>query len=118
LGVARRLLERYSWWRFEPHAEWVEPRWSEQNYFAPYAAGIPGEVRVIFLPSSGAVPRVKTIEPGVAYRAFLFDPKNGREHDLGVVAPDENGDWRPPLSTLPIFQDWVLVLEASPASHG
>ena len=25
LGLAKKLLEEYPWWRFEPHPEWVEP---------------------------------------------------------------------------------------------
>ena len=41
LGLAKRLLERYEWWRFEPHPEWAEPHWTKENYSAPYAAGIP-----------------------------------------------------------------------------
>src|SRR5262249_47320429 len=32
LGLAKQLLMRYPWWRFEPHPEWVEPRWNKQNY--------------------------------------------------------------------------------------
>lgn len=111
LGLAKRLLERYPWWRFEPHPEWVEPHWSEQNYFAPYAAGLPGEVRILFLPWFTPTVLVKGIEPGTTYRAFLFNPVNGDEQDLGSVIPDEDGDWRLPLSRLPIYQDWVLVLE-------
>jgi hypothetical protein len=111
LGRAKRLLERYEWWRFEPHPEWVEPHWSEQNYTAPYAAGIPGEVRVLFLPWFTSTVLVKGLEPGVPYRAFLFNPADGSEQALGGVTPDEQGDWRLPLARLPIFQDWVLVLE-------
>jgi len=112
LGLAKRLLERFQWWRFEPHPEWVEPHWSEEDYFkpSPYAAGIPGKVRVIFWPSWGGLPRVKGIEPGAAYRAFLWNPTNGQEQDLGAVKPDAGGDWDLPLSATPIFQDWVLVL--------
>jgi hypothetical protein len=53
---------------------------------------------------------VKGLEPGTNYRAFLFNPADGSEQDLGPVIPDERGDWRGP-SPLPIFQDWVLVLE-------
>ncbi len=44
LGLARRLLERYEWWRFEPHPEWVDPHVGEKNWQAPSAAGIPGKV--------------------------------------------------------------------------
>jgi hypothetical protein len=116
LGLAKRLLERYPWWRFAPHSEWVEPHWTKENYAACSAAGIPGEVRVIYAPLLWGAPTVKGIEPDAAYRAFLFNPVNGEETDLGRVAPDVEGNWRPPLDhgkycLLPIYQDWVLVLE-------
>ena len=109
LGLAKQLLERYQWWRFEPHPSWVEPRWSKQNYMQSYAAGIPGEVRVIFCPPMWDPPLVKEIEPGVRYRAFFFNPANGKETPAGDVTPDPSGNWR--SSVFPIFQDWVLVLE-------
>ncbi len=116
LGIAKRLLERYDWWHFEPHPEWVEPHWSKENYFAPYAAGIPEEVRVIFIPLGWEAPVVKSIEKGMRYRAFLFNPTNGNEQDLGPVVPEANGDWALPVGKgtwrlLPIYQDWLLVLE-------
>ncbi len=120
LGLAKRLLERYPWWRFEPHPEWVEPHWSKKEYFAPYAAGIPGEVRIIYLPLfiwSKVV--MKGIEPGVAYRAFLFNPVNGQEYELGKVTPNSKGEWvlqkesKTLHFTIPIYQDWVVVLEKS-----
>lgn len=120
VGLAKRLLERYEWWRFEPHPEWVEPRWSEEEFFGGYAAGIPGQVRVLYLPVflwRGG--KVKGLEPGVPYHARLFNPADGTETDLGPITPDAQGDWemltgpdgvRRPF---PLYQDWVLVLEAS-----
>ncbi|HIE52506.1 MAG TPA: DUF4038 domain-containing protein [Armatimonadetes bacterium] len=111
LGLAKRLLERYEWWRFEPHPEWVEPHWTEDNYLAPYAGGIPGAVRVIFLPRGVWGVTVKGVEAGVHYRAFLFNPARGEELKLGTVRPTEGGDWQVPLARPPIYQDWVLVLE-------
>jgi hypothetical protein len=108
LGLARQFLMRYPWSRFEPHATWVEPRWSKQNYMLPYAAGIPGEVRVIFCPPMWDPPLIKELEAGVRYRASLFNPVNGKEQPVGDVTPDSSGSWRPPV--FPIFQDWVLVL--------
>ena len=98
LGVAKRLLERYEWWRFEPHPEWIEPHWTTEEYILPYAGGIPGEVRVIFIPlcpwPETVKPKtVKGIEPDASYRAFLFDPTNADEVDLGDVNPDANSDW-------------------------
>jgi len=111
LGLAKRLLERYQWWRFEPHPEWVEPHWTEEDCLLPYAAGIPGELRVIYWPCMWGLPKVKAVEPDVGYRAFLFNPADGTEVDMGAVTPDADGDWSLPLSRPPIYQDWVLVLE-------
>jgi len=111
LGLAKRLLERYEWWRFEPHPEWVEPHAGESNYFAPYAAGIPGRVRVIFLPWYSPRFTIKALEREATYGAFLFNPASGGEEEVGPVTPDENGDWKWPYPRLPIYQDWVLVLE-------
>jgi hypothetical protein len=111
IGLGKRLLERYEWWHFQPHPEWVEPHASKENYHAPYAGGIPGEVRVIFLPSGVWRVTLKGVEADTRYRAFLFNPVNGQEHEIGAVEPDGQGNWQPPLSRLPIYQDWVLVLE-------
>jgi len=107
LGIAKKLLMRYEWWRFEPHPEWVEPHWAQQNYVQAYAAGIPGQVRILFFPDWTS-PTVKGLENGVHYRAFFFNPATGREHPIATVASD-GGNWRP--SPPPIFQDWVLVME-------
>jgi hypothetical protein len=108
LGIAKALLMRYPWWRLEPHPEWVEPHWSEKNYQQPFAAGIPGELRIIFIPPMWNPPKVKSLEPGASYRAFYFDPTSGREKQLGPIAPDASGTWQPPIQ--PTFADWVLVL--------
>jgi len=114
IGLGKRLLERYEWWRFEPHREWVAPHATQKECYAPYAGGVPGEVRVIFLPSGVWGIQVRQIEPDVNYRAFLFDPVTAQERVIGTVEPDEDGDWRPPLSRAPVYQDWVLVLEKRP----
>ncbi len=111
LGLCKRLLERYDWPRFEPHLEWAEPHWTPDNYLRPYAGGIPGQVRILYWPLMWGAPKVKALEPDARYRAFLFNPVNGDEHDLGRVEPDPNGDWSIPLRRLPIYQDWVLALE-------
>ena len=109
IGLSKGLLMRYEWWRFEPHPEWVDPHWSREDYELPYAAGIPGEIRVIFIPAAWNAPTVKGLEPGVPYRAFYFDPKSGTQHDLADVKPDSAGAWPAPLT--PTFADWILVLE-------
>jgi len=109
IAYSKALLMRYPWWRFEPHSDWVDPHWSKENYNLPYAAGVPGEVRVIFIPPAWDPPKVTNLESGVSYRAFYFDPKSGKEHDLGNVAADATGAWPAPIT--PTFADWVLVVE-------
>lgn len=119
VGVGKRILERYPWWRLEPHPEWVDPAWSEKNYFGAYAAGIPGELRVIYFPGAWFSPgKVLGIEPQVAYQATLISPVTGEDVPLGAVQPDAAGVYILPLDkgmgpVMPIFGDWVLVLENS-----
>jgi hypothetical protein len=119
LGIGKRILERFAWWRFEPHPEWVEPHWTTENYFAGYAAGIPGEARIIYLPAfPGGRTVVKWLEQDVKYRAALINPVNGRETALGNVMADAAGDWTIQEETkgalhfsFPLFQDWLVILE-------
>ncbi|OIO01168.1 hypothetical protein COS16_06405 [Candidatus Desantisbacteria bacterium CG02_land_8_20_14_3_00_49_13] len=116
LGLAKKFLERFEWWRFEPHPEWVKPAWTKENPCAPYAAGIPGEARVVYSPLPWGVPEVRGLEIGVRYKSALFNPVNGEITDIGPVNADENGDWVPPLGNdpwrvMPVFQDWVIFLE-------
>ena len=81
LGLGKKLLEGYEWWRFEPHPEWVEE--------GCFAAGIPGRVRFIYVPKRGVYnwhgPRLRNLEEGVVYSAFYFDPASGRVHKVGTV---------------------------------
>jgi hypothetical protein len=115
LGLAKRLLERYPWWQFETHLDWVEPHQTKDNRISCYAAGIPSKVRVVFIPAeairyspTGRM-TIKHLEPNLCYRAFYFDPKTGTEYDVGSVTGDAKGDYMLPRPV--IFQDWVAVLE-------
>ena len=126
IGAGSKLLRRYSWWKFEPHPDWVTPRgttlfeprngindfhvdlqddwgyagfgklpqseWKKHggNFRLPYAAGIPREVRIVYLPSASGMrppdaPTVLGLEPGVRYRAYYWEPSLGIKVDLGVV---------------------------------
>jgi hypothetical protein len=109
LGWAKALLMRYPWWRMEPHPEWVEPHWTAANYIQPYCAGIPRELRIVFMPPMWDAPKMMQLEPGVSYRAFYFNPATGTEHPAGTAVAGAAGAWQPPVA--PVFQDWVLVLE-------
>ena len=114
LGLAKGLLQRYDWWRFEPHQDWVAPAGGPENVNAPFAAGIPGQVRIIYFydpifPWAAERPRVTGLERDNEYAAFFWDPRTGQEHPLGGIKPDADGSW--PIPMPPVFQDWVLVLE-------
>ena len=109
LGLNKTLLLRYEWWRFQPHPEWAEPHWSDKNYIQPYSAGIPGKVRMTYVPVSWDLPKLTHLEPGAPYRGSLFNPSTGKETSLGNVTGDAQGEWQPPVP--PIVRDWLIVLD-------
>jgi hypothetical protein len=66
--------------------------WSRHggNWRLPYAAGIPGKLRLIYLPYFGyksgrPTPHVLQLEPGISYRAYYWEPSLGMKIDLGTV---------------------------------
>jgi hypothetical protein len=112
VGLGKKLLLEYPWWRFEPHPEWAEK--------SCFAAGIPGEVRFIYLPRRNIYnwsgPEVKSLDPSVDWHAYYFDPATGRKFDQGIIkASTKAGDkTAKPVDfkkDIPSPQDWVLVLE-------
>ena len=70
-------------------------------------------VRMVFLPSGVWGVTVKQFEPSSTYRASLFNPVDGNLQDIGGVKADPLGNWTPPPPRAPVFQDWVLVLDAT-----
>ena len=111
LGMGKELLEKYPWQKFVPHPEWAP---------GCFAAGIPGEVRFIYLPRRNIYnwdgPEVKDLEPDVDWHVFYFDPATGRRFDQGVMkatAKAGDKDAKPVRfkKNVPSPQDWVLVLE-------
>ena len=129
VGLGKQLLTRYQWWRFESHPEWVEPHWMKETdpaaqqkekgwegrttYQLPYAAGIPGEIRIFFVMPMWNSPVIKKLERGANYKAFFFDPRTGKERAIGSAIPDVAGDWQLPV--LPTMEEWVVVLEKTRA---
>jgi hypothetical protein len=115
IGHAKKLLERYRWWNFEPHPDWIEPHSTPDNRITAYAAGIPGEVRIFYLPLSfifGKKPVLKSLEQGVPYKAFFFDCTTAEQYDYGVIQGDMDGIWKLRDGFFPVYIDMVLVLEA------
>ncbi|TNF73206.1 MAG: DUF4038 domain-containing protein [Bacteroidetes bacterium] len=112
LGIGKRLLEKYPWSNFKPHPEWVEE--------GCFAAGIPGEIRIVYLPRrdiyNWSGPAVKNLDPSVNWHVYYFDPATGRKFDQGIIkASIKLGNEVPhPVDfkrNVPSPQDWVLVLE-------
>ena len=117
IGIGKKLLEQYEWWKFEPHQEWIESApgnpaipADHAEAMRPYAAGIPGKVRFIYtVLSDGYSPliAVRGLEPGVEYKAYYFDPSSGTAARHRAVSGDAEGRWRVPMP--PSNRDWVIV---------
>jgi Protein of unknown function (DUF4038)/Domain of unknown function (DUF5060) len=86
--------------RIGVQADWGSPEfnttpgpdeWKEHNgnFRLPYAAGVPREVRFIYVPSFGLLspppPTILGLEPGVRYHAYYWEPSYGIKFDLGAV---------------------------------
>lgn len=110
VGIGKRLLERYEWWRLELAPDLVEGRWTPQNYYGRYAARIPGQCLIVYILLGRGAVTVKGLEPGAPHRAFYFDPATGEEYDLGLAEPDAQGRWTT-SGMPPLYQDLVLVVE-------
>ncbi len=108
LGLSKALLTRYSWWKLEPRPELINPRWTKDDYWKPFAAEISDEVVIAFIPASYKGAEFRNLKAG-SYRAFFFNPADGTETQIGIIKPEANGSWK--IAEVPIFQDWVVVLE-------
>jgi hypothetical protein len=104
-------LGQQQWWRFEPHPEWVEPhgtaflkrhsewfdvtkRWAAEKgeFLLPYTAGIPGEIRVVYIPGriyDPLGPLVTNLEPDITYQAAYVNPITGEKKRIGSLARPE-----------------------------
>lgn len=99
-----------------PGGEWQARR---GNFRRPYAAGVPGVVRIVYLPNFGIIqrspPTVLGLEPGIRYHGYLWECASGTRVDLGVVESAASGTWR--LGKLPTSGDWLLVLAVAAAKQ-
>ncbi len=112
------LLKSLGYHEFSVHPEWarIDLRFGHEAYFWPiqaFAAGIPGKVRVIYLPLRWYHwdgPLVRDLEPGVRYKAAYVETDTLQRHELGEIIGDVDGLWHGPV--LPHMFDWLLILEA------
>lgn len=116
VALGKKILERFEWWRFTSHPEWVDPaRETEKGYgHVASAAGIPGELRLIYLSRRNLPIKLRGFDPGVKYTFAYIDPLTGDDYPITVpFEPDGSGEWDFPAG--PISQDWLLLIEESRA---
>ena len=110
VGLAGKLLRQFPFEQFEPHMDWAQ--WSKHTgdrFLVPYAAGIPGSVRIIYVPTPDAIV-VNQLDRNARYSARQFDPVSGKTDDLGFAEPDKAGTW-PAAPPRGWNHDWVLILD-------
>ncbi len=116
VGFGKKLLQQFPWQDFRPHPEWAafapsvrDIDGANDDANRPQSAGIPGVVRVIYVPRAATV-QVRHLGRRAAYRARWFDPVAGVTTPLGEIRCDENGLWGcPPPDGL--NHDWAVILE-------
>ena len=117
VGEAKKLLERFEWWKFEPHPEWVGidgdvpatgRSGPNDGAIPPSAAGIPDRVRVIYVPGATRI-RVTQLKPVGGWKAEYFNPATGGTTSAGpnfTIDVDGTARISPPADA----RDWVLIL--------
>lgn len=114
IGLAVKLLQKFDWWDFTFHPEWISFSGDQNNINAPFVMGIPAKVRIVYCygPSllwENRPLNILHIESNINYNAYFWNPRNGKKQDIGLVEPNTNDEWSIPVPH--IFQDWVLILE-------
>ena len=114
VGIGARYLNRLPWHRLEPHPEWVSTNNTQEvTARTHYAAGIPGELVLIYFPSLYA-PWSRTVhlyelKPGALYAMEYLDPATGDVYPQIRMTASDEGILELPRP--PILQDWVLKIE-------
>jgi hypothetical protein len=95
-------------------AAYKSPPWgefSEAIGYGPYATGIPGKIRIIYVAAAQAV-RVLHLEKDAKYQTYVFDPTSGKMIKTGIAAADDQGEWSSPDEhRVNSDEDWVLIME-------
>jgi hypothetical protein len=83
------------------------------EFLGPQSTGIPGVVRIIYVPDAAAI-EVNRLDKNARYSARFFDPVTGQTKQAPRATSDKDGRWRCPA---PAGQDhdWVVILEGTKA---
>ncbi len=113
LGLAKRFLERYPWWRIESRQDLIDPAAGDGDWRHPYCGAVDDELRVVFLPKPvdfrKTPPVLRGLNPTSSYSLLYFDPVTGEEEPRGSVRPNKNGDLTMPRPT--VMYDCVIAVE-------
>jgi hypothetical protein len=96
-------------------ARYGDPPWgdidhtAEAEVFGPQSTGIPGGVRITYVPDPRAIVE-RGLDAKARYLPTLLDPATGDTNNLASIQADDHGDWTcpPPAGQ---GHDWVLTLE-------
>lgn len=113
VSVGKRILEKFEWWRFAPHPEWLSAtEEKDERGLIAAAAGIPGRVRVFYFAKKTKQKLLK-LEANAKYAATFISPLDGKEYPLPEpLEASSDGSCAVPRG--PVNQDWVLVLTNQP----
>ena len=113
----RSFLTKYSWWRLEPHRDWLLvdgrpcPLPTATDLTPPHCTTIPGELCIVYIPRGNASRALKLINlNGSRYQASWFDPRTGETMPIGDVSAG-SAEWSILQRPAPTDEDWVLCLE-------
>ena len=107
VGLGRKILEQYHWQDFRVYPTWTST-YDSENALTPYAAGIPGSIRLIYFPRGlapwGVKNKVLELDTNKTYSITYIDPMTGKRYPKGTV----NGISEWTVEPAPILQDWLV----------
>ena len=110
VGLGRKILEKYDWQNFQVNPHWVNTH-DPEDVLSPYAAGIPGKVRLCYFPKGlapwGVKNKIRNLEQNRSYSITYIDPMTGTRYPSGTVTGIS--EWT--VEPAPILQDWLVELK-------
>lgn len=118
VGCCRKYLNQYEWWKLKPLTDVVEEPENTELYEETVAAEIEGHLIMAYMQKDVIKSRkaglpwliqFKNLRAGTKYQIKAYNPIRDYETNLGEAVVDDDGRLATP--TLPVFQDWLVVLE-------
>jgi len=110
VGVGKRILENYMWWKLIPAQNRVEDL-SEEILNQPVCAELPDVGLMIYLfrkPAGWLNFRFNGFAANAQIEVTFWDPLTGDKYDKNYFESDENGIVT--INKAPIMQDWTILI--------